>query len=405
MKFDQKRTKSLLLKSILFATFVGNAAVAADLGRFTITNAVGDGQTVITKAIQAVIDQCGKAGGGTVVIPKGKCVSGALFLRPGVNIELAEGAMLEVSTNIADFPSLPNVRFEGHFSEHATSLLNLDHCDHFRLTGPGMLDGNGAAYWNARLPLGRPRLAEICNSKDVMVSGVRFTNSPSWNLHLYNCRDSVVENCRFEISPKGKGPSTDGVDIDSSENMTVKGCFFNVNDDCICLKGNRYDGLEQEPKSPPVRNVVVTDCTFVRGMGALTLGTEATVIRNVEFKNSTVRGNMPMFRVKYRPDTAGQDYGDVRVHDIVLDGKGKILSLEPTHGTKVSKAEHGKISNVTVENVTGSFGSFGKFSGAITDVRDVTLRNIDVKVSGDTNVVADNIVNLKLENVKITAAP
>jgi alpha-L-rhamnosidase len=216
-----------------------------------------------------------------------------------------------------------------------------------------------------------------------------------------------VENCRFEISPSGKGPSTDGTDIDSSQNITVKGCFFNVNDDCICLKGNRYDGLDQEPKSPPVRNIRISDCTFVRGMGALTLGTEATVIRDVEFKNSTVKGNIPMFRVKYRPDTAGQDYADVRVHDIKLDGgRGKILSLEPTHGTKVApdKASHGKICNVTVENITGSYGSFGKFSGAITDVSDITLKNIDVKVSGDADLDTDGVVNLKMENVKVTAA-
>ena len=394
------------LLSIGFAIVIASVALAGagSNSHFTVTGAVGDGVTVNTKAIQATVDQCAQAGGGTVIVPKGEFVSGALFLKPGVNIELTDGAVLLASTNIADFPTQPNVRFEGHFSEHATSLLNVDHCDHFRLTGPGMLDGNGAAYWNAKLPLGRPRLAEICNSKDVVVSGVRFTNSPSWNLHLYNCQDSVVENCRFEIGPKAKGPSTDGVDIDSSESVTVKGCYFSVNDDCVCLKGNRYDGLDQKPKSPPVKNILVTDCTFVRGMGALVLGTEATVIRDVEMKDSTVQGKMPMLRIKFRPDTAGQDYANVHVHEIKLDGSGKILSLEPTHGTKVpaDKAAHGKISNVTVENISGSFGSFGKFSGTITDVRDVTLRNINVKVSGDPNLITDQVVNLKIENVNVS---
>ncbi len=364
---------------------------------------VGDGQTLNTKLIQSAIDRCAETG-GTVVIPQGEFVSGALFLKPGVNIQLAEGAVLKVSTNIADFPTQPNVRFEGHFQEHATSLLNVDHCDHFHLIGPGMLDGQGAAYWSSNLPKGRPRLSEICNSKDVLISGVRFTNSPSWNLHLYNCQDAVVENCRFEISPKGKGPSTDGTDIDSSQNITVKGCYYSVNDDCVCLKGNRYDGLDQTPKSLPVENIHITDCTFVRGMGALTLGTEATVIRNVEFKNSTVQGNIPMLRIKFRPDTAGQDYSNVGVHDIKLDGRGRILSLEPTHGTKVApdKTSKGKVSNVTVENITGNFGSFGRFSGAITDVRDITLRNIDVKVSGDAILDTNQVVNLKLENVNVT---
>jgi len=392
---------SCVLSLVIFASGIYARASTASIADF---GAIGDGKTLNTKSIQAAIDHCSQSGGGTLAVPKGDFRSGALFLKPGVNIQLAEGAILKASTNIADFPTQPNVRFEGHFQEHATSLLNVDHCDHFRLTGPGMLDGQGAAYWSSNLPKGRPRLAEICNSKDVIISGVHFTNSPSWNLHLYNCRDSVVENCRFEISPKGKGPSTDGTDIDSSQNITVKGCYYSVNDDCVCLKGNRYDGLDQTPKSPPVENIHISDCTFVRGMGALTLGTEATVIRNVEFKNSTVEGNIPMLRIKYRPDTAGQDYSNVRVHDIKLNGRGRILSLEPTHGTKVApdKASKGKLSNITVENITGSFGSFGRFSGAITDVRDITLRNINVKVSGDANLDTNGVMNLKLENVNVT---
>ena len=220
----------------------------------------------------------------------------------------------------------------------------------------------------ATLENGRPRLCEIINSKDVVVSGVRFLNSPQWNLHFYNCQDCRVEHCRFEA----KGPSTDGTDIDSSQNITVRGCYYAVNDDCVCLKGNRY-GINRM-SSPPVENIHVTDCTFVHGMGALVLGTEATMIQDVDFKDSTVQGKMPMLRIKLRPDTAGQDYSDIHVQDIKLDGRGKILSLEPTHGTKVpaDKAAHGRVSNVTVENITGTFGSFGKFSGTSTEVRNIS---------------------------------
>ena len=371
----------------------------------TETGAVGDGKTTNTQAIQAAIDQCATCGGGTVEIPKGEFVSGAVVLKPGVNLKLAEGAVLRASALIDDFPAEPHVRFEGHFAAHAASLLNVDHCDHFRLSGPGVLDGSGAAYWKNSYPAGMPRLCEICNSKAVVVSGVRFTNSPQWNLHFYNCQDCLTEDCRFEISPKAKGPSTDGTDIDSSENITVKRCYYSVNDDCICLKGNRYDGLNQVPQSLPVKHIQIMDCTFARGMGALSLGTEATILRDVEFKNSTVLGNMPMLRIKLRPDTVGQDYSDIRVHDLRLNGRGRILSLESMHGTKVASgaAAHGKVSRVTVENITGNFGSFGHFSGANTEVRDITLRNFDVAVAGPTNLIADQVVNLKMENVKVSS--
>jgi alpha-L-rhamnosidase len=385
------------------------SVVAAAPPRLFVTEkgAIADGVTLNTTTLQAAIDECAASGGGTLVFPKGEFLSGALFLKPGVNIELTEGAVLKGSKDFADFPVQEHVRFEGHFQTRVTSLLNLDHCPHFHLTGPGTLDGNGAVYWRADSSMGRPRLCEICNSDDVLITGVHFQNSPSWNLHLYNCKDSSIEDCRFEIPDKARGPSTDGTDIDSSQNITVKNCYYSVNDDCICLKGNRYDGLDQEPKSLPVENIHVVGCTFARGMGAVTLGTEATIIRDVEFENSTVSGNFPMLRIKLRPDTVGQNYSKIHVHDIKLSGTGPILSLEPAHGTKVpaEKAATGTVTNVTVESISGNFGSFGTMSGESTNVRDITLRNIDVKLSRNSRLRSAKIVNLNMENVVINGQP
>jgi hypothetical protein len=72
---------------------------------------------------------------------------------------------------------------------------------------------------------------------------------------------------------------------------TEKGAhfYFSVNDDCVCLKGNRYDGLDRKPAGPPVQHVRVTGCTYARGQGALSLGTEATEIQDVRNINITLR--------------------------------------------------------------------------------------------------------------------
>ena len=285
------------------------------------------------------------------------------------------------------------------------SLINVEKQDHLRISGPGTLDGNGEAYWKLNAPLGRPRLMYVGDSKDVRISGVHFMNSGSWNLHLYNCRDVLVEDCRFEISAGGKGPSTDGTDIDSCQWVTVRGCYYSVNDDCVCLKGNRYDGLDQKPESPAVANVHVVGCTFVRGMGALSLGTEATSVHDVEFEGSTVKGNMPMLRLKMRPDTPGQDYENIKVHDIVLEGEGKnskILSFELTHGTKVApKPPKGVIKNVDVENIKGTFGAMGSVAANDnTEISDITLKNFDVTVK-DGILRATGVTGLTVENVVV----
>ncbi len=399
-----KISKLVCAVGALLVTAVVAAAAPAKRWSIADFGAVADGTTLNTKAIQATIDKCAEEGGGVVVIPKGDFLSGALFVKPKVNVELSEGAVLRASKQFEDFPVREGERFEGHFQPRVTALLNVQRCDGFHLSGPGMLDGNGEAYWSAKSPDGRPRLCVVRNSSGVQVDGVRFMNSPSWNLHLYACTDSVVQNCRFEISEGAKGPSTDGTDIDSCEGITVRDCFYSVNDDCVCLKGNRYDGLTQEPKSPPVKNVHIVHCTFVRGMGALTLGTEATVIQDVEMENCDVRGRMPMLRVKYRPDTPGQTYSNVHVHHIRLDGTGPIINFEPTHGTKVptptapiSTAHH-----FLVENISGRFGLMGKLSGgAIATVHDITLRDFDVTVANATPLATTGVEQLNFEKVKV----
>lgn len=367
--------------------------------------AVGDGTTMNTQAIQAAIDALAAKGGGTIVIPKGEFLTGALFLKPGIHLELLEGAILKGSKNFDDYPVLDNIRFEGHFQRRIAALLNVERSDGFRLTGAGTIHGNGEHYWDTPSPNGRPRLCVIRDSRDIVVSGIRFYNSPQWNLHLYNCQDVVVENCRFEIDDRGKGPSTDGVDIDSSQNVLVRNCFFSVNDDCVCLKGNRYDGLNQEPKSPPVRNVRVENCTFVRGHGALTLGTEAQGIYDVEMTDSMVSGNMPMLRIKLRPDTPNQDYQNIRVRNVRLErGRPEVIRVSPTHGTKVAPlvAPISKVSDILVENITGEAQDFGTLSGGRTaTVSNVTLRNINVTVTRNAELNTAGVTGVTLKNVSV----
>jgi polygalacturonase len=393
--------------------------------------AVGDGKTLNTEKIQATIDRLAASGGGTLVVPPGTFLSGALFLKPGVNLQLEKGAVLKCSTDMANFPT-GRTRIEGHFEENwSPALINADGCDGLRITGEGTLDGDGQPLWDhfwklrnaspdprtfVSLSVRRARLCFIQNSKDVAVSGITFKDSQFWNLHLYNCQDVVVENSRFEIPDAGSGPSTDGIDIDSSQNVIVRSCYFSVNDDAVCLKGTRYPGLNQEPKSPPVRNVVVENCTFVRGHGALTLGTEAQGISEVEMTDCVVRGKMPMLRLKLRPDTPNQDYRNIRIRNIRLEGgEGQIVHVYGYYGTGVPspgelvgvqgatpKAPISKVSDIVIENITGTFGTFGSLSGGTTaTVSGVTFRNINVTVTGSAELNTEGATEVKFENVLV----
>jgi hypothetical protein len=66
--------------------------------------AVGDGRTLNTASIQDGIDKLSASGGGSLVIPEGVFLSGALFLKTGVELHLDKGAVLKGSTHIDDYP-------------------------------------------------------------------------------------------------------------------------------------------------------------------------------------------------------------------------------------------------------------------------------------------------------------
>ena len=62
-----------------------------------------NGTTLNTTSIQHAIDYIASQGGGTLVFEVGRYLTGSIQLRPGVNIQLNEGAILVASPNIHDY--------------------------------------------------------------------------------------------------------------------------------------------------------------------------------------------------------------------------------------------------------------------------------------------------------------
>jgi polygalacturonase len=379
--------------------------------------AIGDGKTLNTKAIQAVIDECVQNGGGTLVIPKGVFVSGALFLKPGVNIELGEGAVLKGSTDINDYPKI-NTRIEGHFEPWRAALINGDGVDHLRISGTGTLDGSGEPFWKefynrrnadnktTNLNVERPRLTFIQNSKDVKISGITYLNSGFWNLHIYRCQDVTIEYCRFQApsgpKPYHHAPSSDGIDVDSSQDIAIRYCFFSVGDDCIALKGSKGPFAMQDKDSPPVERVEISDCIFEAGGGIVTFGSEATIVRNVDVKRCITLGPT-VLRLKLRPDTP-QQYENVSMSDITMVDGGVIFKVSPwTQYFDLKRQEPPKalVRNIKISNVRGSAGFFGQLTGHDqTVISDILVENVDVQLKS-TDFQLGNVQGLRFRKVKV----
>ena len=111
--------------TVIQAALLMGISFSATAKRYLITDfgAVGDGQTLNTKAIQNVIDICASHDGGTVVVPEGIFLSGAVFLKQGVNLHVKKGGVIKGTVNPEDYPQV-FTRWEGTECEWTSALIN-----------------------------------------------------------------------------------------------------------------------------------------------------------------------------------------------------------------------------------------------------------------------------------------
>ncbi|MES2391239.1 MAG: glycosyl hydrolase family 28 protein [Acidobacteriota bacterium] len=390
----------------------------------TAFGAIGDGKTLNTKTIQAAIDKTATMQVGIVVGPRGTFVTGALFFKPGVSLHLSEGAVLQASTDLTNFPVQPT-RVEGHSVQFNPALINASHCDGFSITGSGTLDGAGRPVWDLfwklrnaapdphnfpNLGLPRARMAFIEHSRNVSIDGITFKDSQFWNLHLYNCDGVTVRNTRFVVPDDyHQAPSTDGIDIDSSRNVTVDGCFFSVTDDCIAAKGSKGPHATEDHDSPPVEHIRIRNCTYKRGGGVFTIGSEATLVRDVVIEDCTIVGHVRIATLKLRPDTP-QHYEDITFRNITSTATaGPIISVQPWTQYFDLKGEappKSIVRNVQLIGIKGHYSAFGilRPNPGQTTITGVTFKDINAQLD-DPKLDTKDTTDLRFDNVIVNGKP
>jgi exo-poly-alpha-galacturonosidase len=321
----------LFLFTILVAAFTGR-----NNNEFLVTSygAKGDGVTLNTEAIQKTIDACNKSGGGTVVIPKGVFVTGAIFLKQGVNLSVKKEGVLKGSVNRADYPQV-KTRWEGTEMMYMAALVNADGLSHLKISGEGIIDGSGDVWvkrinnkidtsLNTQRKWERPRLMCIQNCSNVEISKLRLHNQAVWCVHILYCRGVLLNE--LDITADHNIPSSDGIDIDSGKDVVIKSCHIDVNDDCISIKsGKDEDGLRV---NRPSEDILIKDCHFGYGHGGVALGSETSGgIRNVVIKDCLAdAGNWAPIRFKSQPSRGGV-VENIRYENIKLNGTRKAVEF------------------------------------------------------------------------------
>jgi polygalacturonase len=373
-----------------------------------------------TRAIQQTIDRCAKAGGGVVAFNPGVYLSGALFLRDNVELRLDAGVTLLGSQDFADYPDT-STRIAGIEMAWPSALINAIGVKKAAVTGKGVVDARGKfcwdKYWTMRKDYDkrglrwivdydakRVRTLVIQSSEDVTVRDLTFRNAGFWTVQVLYSKHVTVAGVVIRNNEGGTGPSTDGIDIDSSSWCLVEDCDIDCNDDNFCLKAGRdWDGLRV---NRPTEYVVIRRSIARRGAGLVTLGSETSGgIRHVYCSDLTAKHTDNGLRIKSGV-TRGGVIDDIHFVDSKLDSvnnayqfnlnwypaysysslpAGYSMETVPAHWKtmlqKVEPAERGiprvggiTVRNVSITNAKKAFEIAGLPNSIIADCRFINSR-------------------------------
>lgn len=276
--------------------------------------AVTGNQEKISAAIERAIDAANRAGGGRVIIPAGEWLTGKIHLKSNVNLHLEKGAVLLFSDNPADYLPAVHTSWEGMECYNYSPLIYAWQCKNVAISGEGELKAKMDTWrrWFSRprphmeslkrlyylaayeSPVAmrqmvndtanlRPHFIQFNRCGNVLLEGVKITNSPFWVIHPYLCKDVVIR----KIEVFAHGHNNDGVDPEMTQNMLIEDCIFDQGDDAIAVKSGR--NRDAWRLNTPTKNLVIRNCTVKNGHQLLALGSELSGgIENVLMENCHV---------------------------------------------------------------------------------------------------------------------
>lgn len=401
---------------------VGSKTFPSRQNVFTV-KAKSDTIHVQTRTIQAAIDQCAEKGGGIVVFTPGTYVTGALFVKPGVHLRIDSGVLLLGSQNFSDYPEI-DTRIAGIEMKWPAALINVIDATNVAVTGEGVVNARGNfcwdKYWAMRKTYDEKGLRWIVdydakrvrtflaqNSSDVTLRGLTFKNAGFWTVQLLYSEHLTVDGITIRNNEDGSGPSTDGIDVDSSSKVLIENCDIDCNDDNFCLKAGRdWDGLRV---NRPTEYVVIRNSIARRGAGLITLGSETSGgIRHIYCSDLKAQNTDNGLRIK-SATTRGGSLHDVYFVNIEMDSVANAFQFNLNWYPAYSYSELPK--GYSYDSIPAHWRSMlqpvsppekGIPEAANFYIRDVRIRHAQ-KVFEITGLSQSKISNFHFENCSVTA--
>lgn len=267
--------------------------------------AIGDGKTINTEIIQRAIDTCHELRGGTVYIANGIYVSGTLFLKSNVTLEIAADAVLMASPDIRDY-------CEGtHYNRYRNEKA-LDRCfiyaedqENIQIAGTGEINGNSDAFPNEG-SIYRPMLMRFLRCRGIHIDRVHLNNSAAWNTAFLDSSYIWVRDVHIHNEKRYNG---DGLNFDGCAHVFVDGCSITGTDDNLCLQSSS--------REYPVRDIHISNCEFSSVCAAIRIGLKSIGnISNVVINNCTLNR---VWREGIKIEcTEGGNISDIVVNNVAM---------------------------------------------------------------------------------------
>jgi polygalacturonase len=311
--------------------------------------AIGDGATLNTAAIQSAIDSLSARGGGVLVFPAGRYVTGTIELKDNVRLRLADHAVLLGSHNAEDYRNLDPFKPGDNKAIFGYSLVTAIGASHVGIEGTGTIDGQGKALKAAQKDFKvRPFLVRWEHCTDVTVRDVHLTDPAAWTMQFFQCSKALVDHVSIR-SAASHLINNDGIDVDSSRSVAIADCDIESGDDAICVKTT----------SPqPCRDLTITGCTLKTRCNGIKLGTESLGdFANIRASHCHLRDIGMAGIALYSVD--GARLHDVTLTDLDMNGVTVPISIRLGNRHKTFRPGDqprpvGTLSGITMENIHAS---------------------------------------------------
>ncbi|HXT11903.1 MAG TPA: glycosyl hydrolase family 28 protein [Candidatus Angelobacter sp.] len=249
--------------------------------------AVGDGVFTNTEAFQHTIDAAKAAGGGTVEIPAGTFLCGPIELASRINLHLDAGAVVRM---------LPLEKYPGG-TKSPRNFISGSGLQDVAISGPGMIDGQGVAWWPYARERGarRPRMISLQGCERVLIEQVTLSNSPMFHIAISKISDATVRGVTIRANPSSDpehpGHNTDACDV-SGKHILIENCNVSVGDDDFTCGGGTSD-------------VFITNCTYGFGHGVSIGSPTSGGVSNLTVVHCTFHDTEAGIRIKSDRDRGG----------------------------------------------------------------------------------------------------